>query len=57
MCQRRSREQISRLSGPCDVGASLFICGNDGAMKHVEACLSSRDDRETVFTAVEAVRD
>ena len=25
-------------------------------MKHVEACLSSRDDEKAVFTAVETVR-
>ena len=29
MCHKRSRKQFSPLCSPCEVGASLFICGKD----------------------------
>ena len=50
--------QFSPLWRPCEVGASLFMCGKDlksrfklpgSAVKHVEACLSAREDPENSF--------
>ena len=41
-----------------DVGTRLFLCGKElksrfklpgGAVKHVQACLSAREDRESCF--------
>ena len=55
MCQRRSRKQFSAMWKPCEVGASLFMRSKklitpfSRAVKHVEACLSAIEDRESSF--------
>ena len=57
-CQSKSIKRFSMLWRPREIWTSLFMCGKDlksrfklpgGDVKHVRACLSTKEDRENSF--------